>query len=94
MPRRDYGTGAVFAPLFFTGGPALRARISGGEYQDVRARPVVGLSLARVPAIRPVKLHFRGRARAAPAADGDRSDDDIGVDHPIDVSTGHACDRP
>jgi hypothetical protein len=31
--------------------------------QDVRARPVVGLSLARVPAIRPVTLHCRARAR-------------------------------
>jgi hypothetical protein len=63
IPRRDLRDGAVFAPLFFTGGPALRARISGGEYQDVRARPVVGLSLARVPAICPVTLHFRARAR-------------------------------
>jgi hypothetical protein len=62
-PAGTYGTGPFLRPLFFTGGPALRARISGGEYQDVRARPVVGLSLARVPAICPVTLHFRARAR-------------------------------
>lgn len=55
------GRTGAFLPNPPSFSPALRARISGGEYQDVRARPVVGLSLARVPAIRPVRLHFRAR---------------------------------
>jgi hypothetical protein len=64
--RPDRGVFAQPLPLF---SPVLRARIiSGGEYQDVRARPVVGLSLARVPAIRPVRLHQPGGAAAPSTA--------------------------
>jgi len=87
-PAGTYGTGPFLPPSFFTG--ATRAYkwrgISG------RTRAPCGWLIARTRARHPPR-HAplpRARARARPPAapnDGDRSDDDIGVDHPIDVSS-------
>jgi len=86
------GRGRFCAPPFHRRAGATRAYkwrgISG------RTRAPCGWLIARTRARHLPRHAPLPRARAAPAADGDRSDDDIGVDHPIDVSTGHACDRP